>query len=388
MWVFDEYTVVHDDKKEVKRVIGSIINITERKQAELDARFLADLAQHFTHINDPLELLDVATRAIALHMGVSRCLLFEIDFVADQGLVRRDYHAEGLTSLAGTQNLSGYNPEDKADFLAGRILSREDVKTHPRTAALYERGYAPLGIRATMAIPLMREGQRVASLWVSHHEPRQWSGAEEALLHTVAERMWLAFENVRLHEVTLSLNANLETRVAERTMALHESQTQLRRLSAYSERMREDECTRIAREVHDELGSSLTGLKMTLARAGKGRADDDELMIKIHDMNGQIDGLVQTVRRIASDLRPPLLDDFGLLAALEWEAHEWEKRTGLSCQFNTKLHEINLDRPRCTVVFRVFRVCPKITWSVYDQWCNRFDGVIPSWKNAVGLQID
>ena len=138
-------------------------------------------------------------------------------------------------------------------------------------------------------------------------------------------------------------------------MALRESQTQLRQLSAYSERMREDERTRIAREVHDELGSSLTGLKMTLARAAKGRTDDEDLAIKIHDMNGQIDGLVQTVRRIASDLRPPLLDDFGLLAALEWEAHEWEKRTGLSCQFNAKSHEINLDRQRCTVVFRVFR---------------------------------
>ena len=156
-------------------------------------------------------------------------------------------------------------------------------------------------------------------------------------------------------EALQTWNATLEARVAERTQALRESQSQLRKLSAYAERMREDERTRIAREVHDQLGGALTALKMTLARTRKGHDDDSGLIGNLADMRAQIDDLVQMVRRIASDLRPPLLDDFGLLAALEWQAREWEKRTGVACLLNRPSDEIKLDRDCRTAVFRVFQ---------------------------------
>lgn len=138
----------------------------------------------------------------------------------------------------------------------------------------------------------------------------------------------------------------LEQRVAERTAELSESQTQLRQLSAHAERAREDESMRIARDVHDQLGGSLTSLKMTLARAAKGRDDDADLTAKFMDMRSQIDELVQTVRRVASDLRPPLLDDFGLLAALDWQMREWEKRTGIACDLTVPPDEIEIDSER------------------------------------------
>jgi signal transduction histidine kinase len=72
-------------------------------------------------------------------------------------------------------------------------------------------------------------------------------------------------------------------------------------------------------------------------------------------MTSQIDELVQTVRRIASDLRPPLLDDFGLMAALEWQARAWEKQTGILCNLTLPPEEVMLNREQRTAVFRVFQ---------------------------------
>lgn len=153
------------------------------------------------------------------------------------------------------------------------------------------------------------------------------------------------------------LNAALEARVSERTEALAQSREQLRELSAYVVRTREDERARIAREVHDELGGSLTVLKMSLARAVRGHDDDAVLGEHFNDMRAQIDNLVKNVRRIASDLRPSVLDDFGLVAAMEWQAQEWSQRTGIPCRLDASLvpEALNLDSEQRTALFRVFQ---------------------------------
>lgn len=153
------------------------------------------------------------------------------------------------------------------------------------------------------------------------------------------------------------LSATLEARVAERTLELAESREQLRELSAYVVRMREEERARIAREVHDELGGSLTVLKMSLARAARGHEEEAELITNFRDMRVQTDNLVKMVRRIASDLRPSILDDFGLIPALEWQAQEWSQRIGIPCRLDSSMvaEGLDLDAERRTAVFRVFQ---------------------------------
>jgi PAS domain S-box-containing protein len=153
------------------------------------------------------------------------------------------------------------------------------------------------------------------------------------------------------------LNTSLEARVAERTMELAQSREQLRELSAYVVRMREEERTRISREVHDQLGGALTVLKMSLARTARLREGDDELVAQFNDMRTQADGVVKMVRRIASDLRPSVLDDFGLAAAMEWQAQEWSQRTGIACRLDSSLmpESVALDTEQRTAVFRVFQ---------------------------------
>jgi len=139
-----------------------------------------------------------------------------------------------------------------------------------------------------------------------------------------------------------------------------ESRRQLRALSAHLQSVREEERTRIAREIHDELGQALTGLKMDLSfvQSGVGKAADPglaRLVERTTSMSRLIDSTIQTVRRIATQLRPGILDDLGLVAALEWQAQDFQSRTGIVCRFKSDLEHLDLDRDRSTAAFRIFQ---------------------------------
>ena len=124
-------------------------------------------------------------------------------------------------------------------------------------------------------------------------------------------------------ELLRRTNELLETRVAERTSELQASAARLRELANHSETVRETERTRIAREIHDELGSLLVALKMDLQWLQKRLDDRPQLHCKCLDMGRLIDSAVDNVGRIITDLRPSILDHQGLWAALEWQAQEF-----------------------------------------------------------------
>ena len=121
-------------------------------------------------------------------------------------------------------------------------------------------------------------------------------------------------------------NDELERRVASRTHELSTALARLRELSAYLETMRETERTRIAREIHDELGSLLVALKMDVNWIERRVGDQPPLASKCQGMGGLIDTAVDKVGRIITDLRPSILDHQGLWAALEWQAQEFIDR--------------------------------------------------------------
>ncbi len=137
---------------------------------------------------------------------------------------------------------------------------------------------------------------------------------------------------------------------------LRESHEQLRALSIYLQSVREEERTRIAREVHDELGQALTSCKLDLAWiAGKLPKELKPLLQKARDLTAHIDSTIQTVRRISSELRPGVLDHLGLAAALEWQANEFESRTGIRCHTDSHLGGPQLDSNLSTTLFRIFQ---------------------------------
>ena len=137
---------------------------------------------------------------------------------------------------------------------------------------------------------------------------------------------------------------------------LRESHEQLRALSVYLQHVREEERTRIAREVHDELGQALTGCKLDLSLlANKLPVHLPELKEKAKALSAHMDATIQTVRRIATELRPGILDHLGLIAALEWQANEFQTRTGIKCDVRTDLHEPVLTPDLATTFFRIFQ---------------------------------
>src|SRR5687768_15965591 len=134
---------------------------------------------------------------------------------------------------------------------------------------------------------------------------------------------------------------------------LRESEDKLRRLAAHLISVREEERAHIAREIHDELGQVLTGLKMEVTWLAK-RLKDKALIEKTDSMCDLIDSSVQTVRKIATGLRPEMLDDMGLVAAVGWQAKEFQKRTGIRCRAKLPA-ETKFDIDVSTAMFRIFQ---------------------------------
>jgi signal transduction histidine kinase len=195
---------------------------------------------------------------------------------------------------------------------------------------------------------------------------------------------WEIFETQELIQAKAeikSLNEVLEQRVVERTQELRltneelrkevierqraEEQLkatteQLRALSASLQSAKEEEAARIAREIHDELGSALAVLKWDLELTEKdldheeGHERPSKVRVKIAVMKGVIDETMNAIRRISAELRPSALEDLGLLAAIRWHAREFEERTGIVAHLDSALDHIDLTQQQSTAVFRIF----------------------------------
>ena len=161
--------------------------------------------------------------------------------------------------------------------------------------------------------------------------------------------------------------AGLERRVAERTSELSAALDQQRELAAYSETVREQERTRIAREVHDELGSLLVALKMDVnwldkrlseqpqRAAGAAQEMRDRMRNKCQNMSRLIENAVGNVGRIITDLRPSILDHQGLWAALEWQAREFVGSSELQLHWDAAGDLREIAGPPAMAVFRIFQ---------------------------------
>jgi PAS domain S-box-containing protein len=139
---------------------------------------------------------------------------------------------------------------------------------------------------------------------------------------------------------------------------LQESHEQSRRAAARARARREEDRTRMARELHDQLGQALAALKIDLHWVGQQvTASDrlDEVTEKIGGMMRLVDETISRVRRISSELRPPVLDKLGLIAALEWEAEEFSRRTHIRTRVRPGVEQVDLDRGHATTVFRILQ---------------------------------
>jgi len=153
--------------------------------------------------------------------------------------------------------------------------------------------------------------------------------------------------------VIISQDITERKRTEKEQISSHE---QLRALAARLQFVREEERTQIAREIHDELGQELAGLKMDLSWLKRKLPKREKLLVeKTQSMLKFADTTIQSVRKISTQLRPGVLDDLGLLAAIEWQTQDFRDRTGIKCELNSSVEDVELDRDRSTAVFRIFQ---------------------------------
>jgi signal transduction histidine kinase len=191
----------------------------------------------------------------------------------------------------------------------------------------------------------------------------RFTSVELRLVEAIGQQAGMAIENAELLASLQQFSVELDRHVADRTAQLklaydelRHSREELRALSLHLQQVREQERTRISREIHDELGQALTALKMDLA----------QLVTDTHDVHPgaparpeslaraipMVDHMIASVRRIATELRPQILDDLGLLPALEWQAQDFGTRTGITCGFRCTGTPAGLDAERSTALFR------------------------------------
>jgi len=136
---------------------------------------------------------------------------------------------------------------------------------------------------------------------------------------------------------------------------LHNSFEQLRALAARLQSAREEERTRVAREIHYELGQALTAIKLDVASLIHELPPDQRREKKAESILKLVGRTIQFVRRLSTELRPGMLDDLGLVAAVEWAAEEFETRTGTKCRLDPRQSDIVTDREQSTAIFRIFQ---------------------------------
>lgn len=164
------------------------------------------------------------------------------------------------------------------------------------------------------------------------------------------------FSGIRVEKIVAILRDITDYKKTENE--LRQSQNQLRQLAAYLQDVREQERTEIARTVHDELGQALTGLKIDLGMHKKELArldlpDNEALFETTRSMTELVDHLIKFARELVSELRPSILDDLGLAAAIEWYVEKYRARTGLSVCFNSGAGLEDLDGGIATAMYRI-----------------------------------
>jgi signal transduction histidine kinase len=217
------------------------------------------------------------------------------------------------------------------------LRSKQDISSH---------GMIPFGDTTRLSasiiiVPIRKKSRTTGFLSINSYTHNAYSRDDLDTLQSLADHCGGALERIGAQE------------------ALRENEQKLRALATRLRKVREEESLRIAREIHDEMGQSMTSLKIDLLWLKKRILNldrrADPLFERIESMVQITDGAIKSVRKICTELRPRILDDLGLLAAMEWQANEFERRTGIDCELFLPKTALALDQERATTIFRILQ---------------------------------
>jgi signal transduction histidine kinase len=249
--------------------------------------------------------------------------------------------------LARFRQESEHNPLLPGTLLPGRAWSTkgpawvEDLIGHPEFSRAQAAKEA--GLRAGVAVPVLAGGDVVAVIEFFLAERRREDRRLVGIVRTIAIQLGWLMQRKQSEE------------------QLRHSHERLLALSGRIQSIQEEERTIVAREIHDQLGQALTALKMETAwlqkRMLEGYASRKDMTARLESMARLVESTIDQVRRISAKLRPGVLDELGLAAAMEWQAEEFQKRAGVLCTVRSELGDARLGRDAATALFRIFQEC-------------------------------
>jgi signal transduction histidine kinase/PAS domain-containing protein len=338
-----------------------VTDLTYEKQADRVARLL----QLASRLSVPL---DVAQAAEAIVNGALQVFEAAAGFVAvpaADGAGLRLLHTVGYSFERGLPASVLPLQANLAAAEAARtreVVSAESASERQQRFPDWQALAAEVEPGAVLAVPLLLPERFVGVLQVSFAGSRPFEPDDRDFALTVAQQCAQALERA-------SLYSELELRVKGRTAELSAANRSLgganerltqeiaerRAVQRQLERSREEERTRVARELHDELGGALTALKMDISLVLKDAELSQPARQQLAKVVTMVDSTIVSMRRLATELRPHLLDDFGLLPAMESYFQEFIRRVGIAGEFTSEVNELELNGESATAYFRIFQ---------------------------------
>lgn len=340
-WLWLRAEAVLDDRGAPIRAIGVIMDVTERKEAEIRRRALVELADRFRDLDSPADLAFAAAETLGRTLGVSRAGYGTVDPVAETITIERDWNAPGIKSLAGVLHFRDYGSYVE-DLKRGETVVFDDAEKDPRTAATADALKA-ISAQAVVNMPVSEQEGFVALLYLNHEKARNWTPGELALIREVADRTRAAVARREAEGKLRELNANLEARVQARTVELHATQEALlqsQKMEAMGQlvaglahdfnnllgavvgafeliRRRVDDPSEVTRFAAAglqaaERGSKLTSQLLAFSRSQRIQLQPVIVCDVIHDLEGMLARSVGPMVAVKFDLNPnpvPVLSD-------------------------------------------------------------------------------
>jgi signal transduction histidine kinase len=239
----------------------------------------------------------------------------------------------------------------------------------------YHKEAEAAGQRAVMTVALRVRDTLIGMMALGYGETNSITQAHVEIAREIADQIAIAFDNARLITRLREANENLQV------------------LSRRLVRAQEDERRRIARELHDEIGQTLTGLNLALEMDGR---EDERLTGERRQMIQQmVNGLTQRVRELSLDLRPAMLDDLGLLPALRWLFRRYSEQTGIEVQFSQHGFERRFEPELETAVFRIVQEAltniarhAQVKQASVDLWANHRSMTVQIEDRGAGFDLE
>jgi PAS domain S-box-containing protein len=319
-------------------------DITERRRAETSLAALSKLGKSLATAGTPVE----AARVI----GSVADELFGWDAFTLDSYFETEDRMQTVLNVdlvdGRKQDVPATNPDGAPSAVARRvieagaelILRDEPGGMLPGTIPIGDVSRASASL---MFVPIRNDARVIGVMSVQSYRMRAFDARSLRTLQTLADYCGGALERIGARE------------------ELRASREQLRAFAAHLQSVREEERKLMTREIHDELGQALTGFKMDLVWIRNRILSEDwdsinkPILDKIRTMGVLLDNTANLMRKLCTELRPGVLDDLGLIPALEWQAREYQLRTGIECELKLNLGEFEVDPDRSTALFRIFQ---------------------------------